>query len=72
MKFFKDNQASLFEKYPDKILVIVNDQVVDAFSDFFSAYHEAIKNYKPGQFMLQRCGKDSSAYTVTISSFQLV
>jgi len=50
--FYEDNKAEIREKYLDKRIVIVGDQVVATYDDLEEAYLETIKTYTPGTFML--------------------
>ena len=52
LKFFKDNQEKLVEKYGGKILVIEGNEVVGVYLTPMDAYKEAIKKYELGSFMI--------------------
>lgn len=59
-KWFLDNQAELFKKYPDKFLIISECNILGAFDTFENAMEEALKQKKAGEFLIQQCVKDSS------------
>jgi len=62
------NQQELSAKYNGKILLIVDQALVAAFSTMEEAYATALKTYKPGTFTLQPCSPDVDSYTLTLYS----
>jgi hypothetical protein len=72
LDYFKANQSDLVRQYQGKILVIKGKQIVGAYDRTIDAYNEAIKQFKPGSFMIQPCEPGPEAYTVTISSSELL
>ncbi len=67
LAYFIANQDQLVEQYPDKVIVIKDEQVVGAYDSPLEAYTEAQKTYELGSFMIQSCDPGPSAYTVTIN-----
>src|ERR1017187_7246560 len=47
------NQRELSANYNGKVLLIVDQRLVQAFADFGEAYTEALKSFAPGTFTLQ-------------------
>jgi hypothetical protein len=68
LDFFIKNQESLVAKYNGKILVLKEEQVVGVFDNILDAYHDSLKKFEPGSFMLQPCKPGPDAYTATIST----
>jgi hypothetical protein len=62
------NQKELAEKYNGKILLIVDQKLINAFDDMGTAYNEALKLYAPGSFTLQPCSPDPESYTLMLYS----
>jgi hypothetical protein len=62
------NQRELSAKYNGKILLIVDQKLVDAFDSMESAYMAAMKTYAPGTFTLQPCSPDSDSYVLMLHS----
>jgi hypothetical protein len=60
------NQQELSGKYNGKVLLIVDQEVVGAFSSMDEAYATALKTYAPGNFTLQPCSPDPDSYTLTL------
>lgn len=68
LEFFIANQEQLVSKFPNKILIIKDKQVVGVYNSPLEAYKEAQKVHKLGTFLIQPCEIGSGAYTVTIST----
>ncbi|GHT54066.1 hypothetical protein AGMMS4952_27200 [Spirochaetia bacterium] len=51
--FYRANKPSLREKYIGKHIVIVGEDIVGVYDDAGAAYHQTIKTYPLGSFMLQ-------------------
>lgn len=68
LEWYIANQRELSEKYNGKILLIVNQNLIDAFDSMQEAYETAIKSYSLGTFTLQPCSPDSDSYTLTLYS----
>jgi hypothetical protein len=62
------NQRDLSAKYNGKILLIVDQELVQAFDSMNEAYAVATKNYTLGTFTLQPCSPDPDSYTLTLYS----
>ena len=68
-KFFRENHASLYAKYPNKYLVIKNEEVLFASDSFASSLDWAVqKGLIAGEYMVQLCSEGDSAYTQTFHS----
>ena len=72
LKFFIKNQSKLVQQYAGKVLVLRGASVVDVYDDALSAYLESKKNFEPGSFMIQPCAPGVDAYTVSISSANMI
>ena len=72
LEFFKRNQDMLVSKYKGKTLVIKGHEIVGAYQTALEAYKIAQSKYEAGTFMLQPCEPGTEAYTVTISSHEVV
>jgi hypothetical protein len=66
LEWYIANQKDLAEKYNGKILLIVDQHLINAFPDMGSAYAEASKAYRPGTFTLQPCSPDAESYMVML------
>lgn len=60
------NQRDLSAKYSGKILLIVDQSLVDVFDSMENAYITAMKSYAPGTFTLQPCSPDPESYVVML------
>jgi hypothetical protein len=56
--FYQAHQAEFREKYLNKWLVIVDDNLVGAFDTTKEAFNAAIQQYEPGEFMLHKPADD--------------
>lgn len=72
LSFFKENQSELVKKYGGKILVIKESEIVGVYETTIDAYVNALKSYTLGSFMIQPCTPGPEAYTVTISTSELI
>jgi hypothetical protein len=62
------NQKELSAKYNGKVLLIVEQSLIEAFNSMQDAYTAASKTYAPGTFTLQPCSPDPDSYTLTLYS----
>ena len=62
------NQQELSAKYNGKILLIVDQKVVDAFDSMDKAYAAALKSYAPGTYTLQPCSPNPDSYALMLHS----
>lgn len=68
-KYFKEHQAELFAKYPNKYLVIKDYKVAFAEDVFEEALHKAIQaGLELGTFLVQLCSEGKDSYTQTFHS----
>jgi hypothetical protein len=62
-QYYLDHQNELFQKYNNRVLMIVGEEVVGDYESYDTAYLEAIKRYTVGTFLLQVCTEGDSGYT---------
>ena len=63
-KYYLDNQDEIVKTHNGKVVVIKEDNVVDAYDSKEQAYFESVKKYKLGTFLIMRCSPGNEAYTV--------
>jgi hypothetical protein len=68
LEWYISNQKELAEKYNGKVLLIVDQKLVKAFTEMSEAYVEASKCYPVGTFTLQPCSPDAESYTLMLYS----
>jgi hypothetical protein len=62
------HQQELAEKYNGKVLLIVDQKLINAFNDYADAFNAAAKSYAPGTFTLQPCSPEAESYTMMLYS----
>ncbi|HBB00735.1 MAG: hypothetical protein A2W86_11825 [Bacteroidetes bacterium GWD2_45_23] len=67
-KYFTDNHDKLFNLYPNKNIVIKDEEVKFASDSFDEALSFAAEHYELGTFLIQLCTKDKEGYTQTFHS----
>lgn len=67
-KYFRENLAELYNKFPNRFVVIQGLTVVYDAESFEQAYAYAVKNFSLGSFIVQECTKDESGFTQTFYS----
>jgi hypothetical protein len=68
LDWYITNQQELSAKYNGKVLLIVDQRLIEAFASMENAYQTALKSYAPGTFTLQPCSPDADSYTLTLYS----
>ena len=63
-KYYLDNQDEIVKSYNGRVVVIKDDNVVDAYDNKEQAYFESIKKFKLGTFLIMRCSPGNEAYTI--------
>ena len=71
-KWFVENLDNLYKEYGDVYLAIKEKKVIGVFSSYAEGVKEMSKKEELGTFIIQKCGKDKSAYTNYISSFNFI
>ena len=61
--YYLENQNEILKTYNGKVVVIKDDQVVDAYDSYKEAHIESVKKYKLGTFLIQLCTPGEEAYT---------
>ena len=67
-KYFVDHHDELYKEFPNRCLVIKDEQVVGDFASLEDAIADATKKYELGTFLIQQCTGDSQSYTQTFHS----
>ena len=63
-KYYLEHQDVLLKKYNNRVIVIVDEKVVDDYDSFEQAFFKSIeKKYEPGTFLIQECTEGEDAYT---------
>ncbi len=63
-QYFLDNQQMLYERWPDRYLVISGTKVATTGTDYMDAFAQAQRiGLLPGEFIIQLCGPDERCYT---------
>jgi hypothetical protein len=62
-QYYVDNQSELFQKYPNKYLVIKGQEVQGAYDEQLTAYNAALGRFELGTFLLQHCTAGEDSYT---------
>jgi hypothetical protein len=68
LEWYIANQKELAEKYNGKILLIVDQRLINAFDEIGKAYAAAMESYAAGTFTLQPCSPDADSYTLMLYS----
>lgn len=66
--YYKKNLKELYEKFPNRFVVLSEASVVADFSDFDEAYNWAVKKLGIGNFLIQECVEDLKEITQTFHS----
>lgn len=68
LKYFKENQAQLLDKYQGKFLVIKDLEVKGAYETQIEAYNEAQKKFELGSFLIQQCLPGEASFSQSYHS----
>lgn len=68
LKYYKDHQDELVEKYNGKTLIFQDENIVDVKDTLQDAYDFAVKSYGIGNFSLQEVSAGQDSYTAYIAS----
>lgn len=66
--FYLKNQNSLLQKYRNKFVVIVGEEVIGSYTSNEEALYQTRKTHQLGTFLIQKCTEGDSAYTYTFHS----
>ena len=67
-QYYLQHQEELVQKYNNRFVVIVGQQVVGDYDTFADAVIESQKKYQQGTFLVQRCSEGSKDYSFTYHS----
>lgn len=70
-QWFLTNFKELFEKYGDSFVAIKEKKVIGVYKTYAEGVRGTQKKEKLGTFIVQKCGRDESAYTNYIMSMNL-
>ena len=71
-EYYVNNLQCLYKKYGDCYLVIRNKVILGSYRTIESALKATRKKYPMGEFIIQKCGPDESAYTERMVSFSFI
>jgi hypothetical protein len=72
LNFFIEHQKELLAKHKGQVLILRGTEVAGAFDTALDAYNNALSRFDLGTFMLQPCEDGPSAYTVTLTSHEVL
>ena len=61
--YYIENQTELVNMYNGKFIVIIENNVINAFDTFEEALSESQKKYTLGTFLIQECFEGKKSYT---------
>ena len=67
-RWYKDNLLALYSKYGDKHIAIKDKTVLGSYNTAAEAIVETAKTEPIGSFIVQKCGADKGAYTISIAT----
>lgn len=62
-EYFKKNHDELFAKYPNKYLLIVDEDIKGNFNSFEDALVYASDKFELGKYIIQYCSEGTEGYT---------
>jgi len=69
--YFLEHRKELADRYPDRVIVIVDQSVVGDYDTELTAFRAASAKYRPGTFLVQRCSQDPSGFTASYYGFHI-
>lgn len=67
-KWFLENYNELFKRFGEVYVAIKNKTILGTYNSYAEGVLSTMKQEPLGTFIVQKCGKDESAYTNYISS----
>ena len=67
-RFYKEHQSELIEKYGEKYVVIVGEEVIGAYDTQTEAFDVASEEHEVGTFLIQFCTPGDEALTSVFHS----
>lgn len=71
-KWFLEKCYELFDQYGESYVAIKNKTVIGVYQSYADGVKETEKTEVVGTFIIQKCGRDESAYTNYISSMNFL
>jgi len=62
-QYYLDHQNELANKFDGKYIVIVDNNVIGSYDTELEAYEDAIQEYEPGTFLIQKVSASEDSYT---------
>lgn len=56
---FQEHKDDLFKKFPDKYVIIHNEDITGPFDTLETAIQDAQKKYQVGDFLVQKCSEEN-------------
>lgn len=69
--YFLKEFKNLYKIYPNKYLIVKDKKIEGAFNSFEDAFNAAIKKFKVGTFLIQKCSEDEIK-SQNFYSYQLI
>ncbi|MBM3404784.1 MAG: hypothetical protein FJY10_07840 [Bacteroidetes bacterium] len=70
-QYYLDHQDELVKQYNGRYLVIMGEKVVGDYPTKLEAYHDAVKKFGLGNFIIQLCSPGNKDYTVTFHTHRV-
>jgi len=67
-KYYLDNQKELVEKYDNRFIVIIDNEVIGDYESYEEALFSSCEKHELGTFLIQECTEGEDAYTQTFHS----
>lgn len=67
-KWFVNNYQKIYEEYGKTYVAISNEKILGHYDSYVEAVRETLKTLQLGEFIVQYCNGDESAYTGYIAS----
>jgi hypothetical protein len=66
--YFMENRDKIVSGHIGESVLIYDEAIIGYFPSDVSAYQEAIKQFAPGSFLIQKCLAEKESYTQTFHS----
>jgi hypothetical protein len=69
--YYTAHQNELVKRFAGRYLVFVGQHLTGDYKDFDAANDAALKQYKPGEFLIQECGPGEENHTIKYHTARL-